>query len=123
MKTSKMEPWQIEDAQRLRALWEDYRERTKTSQEKFGAAAGIGTQGMVFQYISGTNPLNLAAVGKFAKAFGVRIDEISPTLADHVRDLYLLCDSKRNVEYGVGEATREFIQQEIARAMEHLTKS
>lgn len=118
MKKSKMEQWQLEDAQRLRALWDAHQDRTGTSQAAFGADARIGTQGMVHQYITGLTPLNLAAAGKFAKAFGVEIDEISPTLADQVRELYLLCDSQKNIDFNVSPQARDFIRQEIRREME-----
>lgn len=123
MKKANMEDWQVEDAQRLRALWEAHRNETGKSQTEFGADAKIGTQGMVHQYVNGLTPLNLAAVGKFARAFGVLIDDISPTLADQVRELHLLCNSQKNIDFGVEQHTRDFIQKEIRREMERVKNS
>jgi hypothetical protein len=114
MKKSKMLSWQIEDARRLSELWE--RKKT-TSQAEFGAATGIGTQGMVHQYLSGTTPLNLSAVGKFAAGLEVRIDEISPTLADQVRDLYKLCDPIKNQNYGIAPEVKNYIDEALKKAM------
>lgn len=118
-----MEAWQIDDAQRLRTLWENHKEATGISQTEFGAEAGIGTQGMVHQYVNGVTPLNLSAVGKFAKAFRVRIDDISPILADQVRELYLLCDSQKNIDYDVSPQIRDAIQHEIRLAMDRIKNS
>lgn len=118
-----MEPWQFDDAKRLRILWEAHKDETRISQTEFGAESGIGTQGMVHQYVNGVTPLNLSAVGKFAKAFKVRIDDISPTLADQVRELYLLCDSQKNIDYDVSPQVRDAIQREIRLAMANLKNS
>jgi hypothetical protein len=115
MKKSKMLDWQIEDAKRLSDLWE---RKKKTSQAEFGASTGIGTQGMVHQYLSGTTPLNLAAVGKFAAGLEVQIDDISPTLADQVRDLYKLCDPIKNQNYGIAPEVKSYIDEALKKAME-----
>lgn len=55
------------------------------SQEEFGQRYGIGTQGMVSQYLNGTRPLNFEAAAKFAKGLGVTIAEISPSMAKALR--------------------------------------
>lgn len=47
----------------------------------FGKAHGIGSAGMVWQYLNGHRPLNLSAATKFAQALGVPIERFSPRLA------------------------------------------
>jgi len=51
------------------------------SQAEFGDKFGIGTQGMVSQYILGTRPLNIEAAAKFARGLGCCIVDINPRLA------------------------------------------
>jgi hypothetical protein len=74
-----LEKWQLEDAARLRKLF-DARE-PKISQEAFGAAYGIGSQGLLAQYLNAVIPLNLLAASRFANGLGCALSEISPTLA------------------------------------------
>jgi len=77
-----LEPWQAEDAARLKALF-DVRE-PRLSQAEFGALHEIGSQGMVWQYLAGRRPLNIKAATAFARGLGVGIADISPTLAAQV---------------------------------------
>lgn len=74
----KIETWQTEDAARLKRL---FKEKSELSQEEFGAKYDIGSQGMVWQYLNGRSPLNLAAAIKFASGLKVKISDFSPTLA------------------------------------------
>lgn len=76
---------------------------------------GIGTQGMVHQYLAGITPLNLHAVGKFAAGLGVLIDDISPTLADQVRDLYQRCDPVKNQDFGIAPEVKEYIDRALSK--------
>ena len=55
------------DAARLRDL---FKARTKLSQAAFGKQYGLGSQGMVWQYLSGSTPLNIPAAKKFAEGLG-----------------------------------------------------
>lgn len=80
-KTQQIEPWQLEDAQRLKTL---FKERSTLTQAEFGAKYGIGNQGYVWQLMNGRRPLNFDVVQKFAGGLGVTIDEISPRLAQQV---------------------------------------
>ncbi len=66
-KKSKIEPVHIEEAARLKRLFDA---RSTTSQMKFGADNEIGSQGMVWQYLNARAPLNLDAALKFAKGLG-----------------------------------------------------
>lgn len=90
MNANKLEQWQIDDAARLKQIFE----RSEYTQEAFGIEYEIGNQAMVGQYLNAKRPLNLAAVGKFANGLKISIDEISPTLAIQIRELsYLLATS------------------------------
>lgn len=68
---------------RLRRL---YDERAGVSQQEFAERHGFGTQGMVWQYLSGHRPLNYEAAAKFAKALGCKIDDFSPEMAAALRE-------------------------------------
>ncbi len=76
-KKRKLEDWQVDDAARLKQLFD---ERSKLSQEEFGAKFEIGSQGMVWQYLNGRSPLNLTAAIKFAHGLGVKVADFSATL-------------------------------------------
>lgn len=114
MKKAKLEDWQLEDAKRLRETWD---EKKTMSQTEFGATMGIGSQGMVNQYLQGLTPLNHRAVGKFAKGLGVLIDEISPTLADEIRELYTLCESRASSRHGATPEIRRLVEETVRRMM------
>lgn len=72
-----LEDWQVQDAIRLKKLFE---ERATKSQQAFGLDNEIGTQGMVWQYLNARRALNLDALFKFAQGLGVDAAIISPTL-------------------------------------------
>lgn len=80
-RTNTLEPWQLEDAARLKAL---YQERATLSQAEFGARFGIGSQGMVWQYLNGRRPLNHRAAEAFATGLNIQITDFSPTLARQI---------------------------------------
>lgn len=82
--TKPIEPWQAEDAARLKRLF-DARE-PKISQMEFGERYEIGSQGMVWQYITGRRPLNIKAASAFARGLGVTLNDISPKLAAQVTE-------------------------------------
>lgn len=66
------------DIRRLKKLFD---EKAGLSQKDFGARWGIGSPGMMSQYLTGKRSLGLAAAIKFAKGLGVELADISPTLA------------------------------------------
>lgn len=117
MVKQKLEDWQIEDAQRLDRLWNE-RKPEHLTQEKLAAEFGLGSQSNVNLYLKGKSKLNLKTVGQFAKALRIRIDDISPTLADMVRDLYRQCDPDRSVDFKHDDRTRDLIRQLIAEEAE-----
>jgi hypothetical protein len=110
---------QIEDAKRLDRLWNERKPEGMT-QERFGLEYDMGTQGNVNLYLKGKAKLNLYAVGQFAKVLKVKIDDISPDLADQVRELYKNCDANRNREFRFQDdpETRDFIRRMIAEEAE-----
>lgn len=82
-KTPALQPWQVEDAKRLDRLYQGKTE--KISQDKFGADFGLGTQGMVSQYLKARRPLNIKAAEAFARGLGVKIEAFSPNLAEQIK--------------------------------------
>lgn len=116
-----LEPWQIEDAGRLRRLWEEFHTRTKMSQSQFGAKFDIGTQGAVWQYLQGERALNLRAAIRFAKGLGVFVSDISPTLAAELPDalqspLQGLEQLARDLPDDSGQEVLDFIRYKFERA-------
>jgi len=85
-----LEEWQIADARNLRQLFdarlETVAEGKLISQMEFGAKYGIGSQGMVWQYLNAHRPLNIKAAAAFARGLGVSVAEFSPTLAQQIED-------------------------------------
>lgn len=51
------------------------------TQAEFGQTFGIGTQGMVWQFLHGKTPLTIEAAARFAKGLNCTIHDISPLLA------------------------------------------
>ena len=65
----------------LKQLWDERIAPTGMSQEEFGEKYGIGTQGMVSQYILGKKPITYDAAAKFAEGLGCSIEDICPEMA------------------------------------------
>ncbi len=80
-----LESWQIEDAARLKALYNE--RKGKLSQEEFGSRYEIGSQGMVWQYLNARRPLNIKAAAAFARGLGVAVADFSPKLAAEMKAL------------------------------------
>lgn len=76
--------WKEAEASRLKDLYERKAGRA-TTHARFGKETGLGSAGMVWQYLSGHRPLNLQAATRFATALGVKIEDFSPRLAEEVR--------------------------------------
>jgi transcriptional regulator with XRE-family HTH domain len=60
--------------------------RAGMSQQDFAERHGLGSQGMVWQYLAGYRPLNYEAAAKFARGLGCRIDDFSPEMAESLRE-------------------------------------
>jgi transcriptional regulator with XRE-family HTH domain len=59
------------------------------TQEQFAKKYGIGTKAMIWQYLSGYTPLNLEAAAKFARGLRCTIYDISPEMAETIRQQIL----------------------------------
>ncbi len=77
-KRKDLEPWQKQDAARLKTIFDAKYER---SQAQFAEDYDLSSQPVVWQYLSGHIPLNLEALIKFAQGLEVSVAEISPVLA------------------------------------------
>jgi hypothetical protein len=91
-KQTTLEEWQLQDAEALRHLFEARTEKTGEgrliSQMDFGAKYGIGSQGMVWQYLRGHRPLNIKAAVSFARGLGVKVSDFSETLGRQIEDAF-----------------------------------
>lgn len=68
----------------LKKLYEE-RVPEGMSQEEFGATYGIGSQGMVWQYLNGYRPVGIEVAAKFATGLRCTIADISPEMARAIR--------------------------------------
>lgn len=83
------EPWQLEDARRLRAIWDEKQDVPKSgkgkkkafTQASFAEAHGLASSNMVWQYLNGHRALNVLAAASFANGLGVKVEAFSPALA------------------------------------------
>lgn len=87
MKKKPLTEEQIADAARLKAIFESKKKELRLSQETLGEAIGMGQSG-VNQLLSGSNALNHTHVSRLAKLLGVPVEEISPSLAYEIREMY-----------------------------------
>jgi phage repressor protein C with HTH and peptisase S24 domain len=74
--------WQVEDSQRLKALYNAKRAELGLTQDRIAAELGEGvTQGAVSHFMNGRTALSLRAAVVFAKALQVPVSAFSPRLA------------------------------------------
>lgn len=111
--TKTLEPWQLEDAARLKELFAA--REPKVSQAEFGAQHGLGSQGMVWQYLSGHRPLNIKAATAFARGLSVTVQAFSPTLASQID--YVSQSAASAPQHDVRELAGEY--QEVVLADPH----
>jgi SOS-response transcriptional repressor LexA len=94
---TKLEPWQLEDAQRLHVLWKKRQHEPKAlGQAEFGARYNLASgnpQSMVWQYLNGRRALNPKAALAFADYLSVDIGKFSPRMAKEIRGLQVSEDS------------------------------
>lgn len=80
--------WQLEDSQRLKALYSQKRAELGLTQEKIASELGEGvTQGAVSHFMNGRTALSLRAASVFAKALKVPVSEFSPRLARELEEM------------------------------------
>lgn len=73
-------PEQLEDAKRLKALYESKKKSLNVTQQQIADMLDI-TQGAVGHYLNGRNALNVAVASAFAHKLGVSISDFSASLA------------------------------------------
>lgn len=71
-------PEELEDAKRLRKLWNERRDDLHLNQTMAAKAFGFHSQAAISQYINARVPLNMTAAAKFAKLLRTGVDQISP---------------------------------------------
>ena len=72
---------ELEDAKRLKKIWNDRKEQLMLSQVKVAEQMGFSSQAAVSQYLNAKLPLNMSAVAKFAQVLRANVEEISPRYA------------------------------------------
>ena len=80
--------WQLEDSDRLKAIFQKKRGPLKLTQEKIAAELGDGvTQGAVSHFMNRRTALSLRAAAVFARMLEVPVSEFSPVLAEQLEKL------------------------------------
>jgi len=77
MKNRKLNPKQIEEAERLKSVWDKNKRNLGITQESAGVIMGM-TQGAIGQYLNGYIALNVEAKLKFSKVLNKNPEEIWP---------------------------------------------
>lgn len=81
MSTREMTSEELEDAKRLKRIWNAKKDELHLNQVKAAKELGYNSQGAVSQYINGKVGLNLQASAKFARLLRVNVTDISPRFA------------------------------------------
>lgn len=79
-KKARITPEHLEEATRLRALW-DARPSPRLGQAEFGELHDIGNQSAVSQFLRGEAPISMKAAIGFARGLNCDIADFSPRLA------------------------------------------
>ena len=87
---------QLEDAVRLKALYESKKKLLGVTQYTIADELGI-TQGAVGHYLNGRNALNLSVASAFAKILQVSIADFSPTLDAEAKKI--MANETTNVKF------------------------
>lgn len=75
---------ELDDAKRLKKLWQNKKDELNLSQVKAAKELGYHSQGAISQYLNGKVAMNFHAVAKFAKLLRVDVQAISPRFASLV---------------------------------------
>ena len=78
---------QIEDAKRLKAIYERRKAERGISQEDVADAIGVG-QSAIASLLNGVNALNANNASELARYFNVGVEEFSPSLASEIAKMY-----------------------------------
>ncbi|HGY3928973.1 TPA: S24 family peptidase [Citrobacter koseri] len=78
---------QLEDAKRLKAIYESKKSELKLSQESVADALGVG-QSAIAALLNGVNALNASNAAALARVFKVSVGEFSPSLSKEIEEMY-----------------------------------
>lgn len=78
---------QLEDARRLKAIYERRKMERGISQDDVAHALGVG-QSAVASLLNGVNALNASNASELARFFGVGVEEFSPSIASEISKMY-----------------------------------
>lgn len=89
LESRQLEAWQVEDARRLKALFNARKAHKKMlgetfTQETFAEQCGLSSAAMVWQYLNAHRPLNIQAAAAFARCLEVPVGQFSPTLEGQI---------------------------------------
>ncbi|MFV4845186.1 LexA family protein [Edwardsiella tarda] len=87
MKKKPITAEQLEDAKRLKAIYEAKKSELKLSQEGIADALGVG-QSAVASLMNGVNALNPTNASAIAMVLQVGVEEFSPRLAQDIAEMY-----------------------------------
>jgi len=88
MKTTKLlTTEQLEDAKRLKALYESKKKNLGITQQHIADEMNI-TQSAVGHYLNGRNALNISSAVMFSKVLDVEVEEFSPKLAKELNQMH-----------------------------------
>ncbi|CAI1047157.1 MULTISPECIES: S24 family peptidase [Serratia] len=86
MKKKSLTDEQIADAGRLKSLYNSKKKELNLSQQSLAETLGV-SQSAVAMLLNGVNALNHTNAASLAKMFGVRIEDISPKIAEEIADM------------------------------------
>lgn len=86
MKKKSLTDEQISDAGRLKSLYNSKKKELNLSQQSLAETLGV-SQSAVAMLLNGVNALNHTNAASLAKMFGVRIEDISPKIAEEIADM------------------------------------
>lgn len=78
---------QLEDAKRLKAIYESKKTALKLSQESVADALNVG-QSAIAALLNGVNALNASNAAALARVLQVRVAEFSPSIAKEIEEMY-----------------------------------
>lgn len=127
MPAKPLSPEQKQDAKRLKALYDAWKEKKRSAgervtQEDASAALGIG-QSAISQYLTGKIPLNVSVATKFAALLGCDINEFSPAIAEDENKLWPFNTFSPSQFYRLDETYRQKIENELLGAITRMERS
>lgn len=95
-KKKSLTPEQLEDAKRLKALYESKKKSLGITQQHIADELDI-TQGAVGHYLNGRNSLNVPVASAFAKILQISISDFSPSLSREAAGYSTSADSNVSI--------------------------